>query len=78
MEIRVTVDERRKLADTERQRVKDLQATIDARQAMTLIMNIGRIIKEHVSDRPTLLKIAREIDRLSGSHKLLQGHSESE
>lgn len=69
IEIRETIEQRRKLADTERQRLKDLQATIDARSAMLLVQNIVRIIRENVDDKETTRRISREIGRLTGSDK---------
>lgn len=65
MEIRHSIEDRRRLADSERQRLKDLQAMIDAKSVTILIGQIGLIIRDHVTDKNTLRKIAAAIASLT-------------
>ena len=67
MDIRHTIEDRRRLADSERQRLKDMQAMIDAKSVTVLIGQIGLIIRDHVTDRDTLRKIAASIGALTPS-----------
>lgn len=61
----LAVDEhRRRLADSERARVKDLKAMITAEKAMNLIGAVIGVVKTHVRDRTTLQRIAQDISRL--------------
>lgn len=67
MDIRHTIEDRRRLVETERQRLKDLHQMIDAKQALLLIGAIGNIIRENVSDTDTLRRITRSIEKLYDS-----------
>lgn len=64
MEIRSTLEDRRRLVDSERQRLKDMQVMISTQQAMTLIGAVTASIKRHVKDRDALDGIARDLRAL--------------
>jgi hypothetical protein len=66
-EISVVLEQRRKLVESERKRLIEMQQTITAEKAMLLIGAIGQIIKTHVTDRVILTKISADIRDLTAS-----------
>jgi uncharacterized protein YjcR len=60
------IDQRRKLTDSERKRMVDLQQMITAEQSMLLVTTLMRAVKTHVTDRHTLSAIANEIRAVTG------------
>jgi hypothetical protein len=60
------VEQRRKLTDSERKRMVDLQQMITAEQSMLLVTTLMRAVKTHVTDRHTLSAIANEIRAVTG------------
>lgn len=54
-------EHRRKLVNTERRRIQDMQANIPAARAVAFAVAITQIIRKHVTDRPTLQAIQRDI-----------------
>lgn len=63
-EIGNVIEQRRKLVESERKRLVEAQQYVTAVQAMTLIGNVLAIIKDNVTDRPTLQAISQGINQL--------------
>lgn len=66
MEIRHTLEDRRRLVDSERARLKDMQQMISSESAMTLISAIVGAVQTHVRDRAALAAIANDVRRITG------------
>ncbi len=64
MDVRSLVEQRRKLVESERKRLVEMQQTITAERAMLLIGAITGIIKAHVTDSAQLGAIAADIGAL--------------
>lgn len=60
-ELGATLEQRRRLVESERKRLQDAQQTLTIEKAMLLIGAIGGIVKAHVADRDTLSKISADI-----------------
>ena len=60
------IEQRRKLTDSERKRLVDLQQMITAEQSMLLITTLMRAVKTHVTDKRVLSAIANEIRVVTG------------
>lgn len=63
-EIQNTIEQRRRLVESERKRLVEAQQYVTAVQAMTLIGNVLAIIKDNVTDRQTLQAISVSINQL--------------
>lgn len=63
-EIQNTIEQRRKLVESERKRLVEAQQYVTAVQAMTMIGNVLAIIKDNVTDRNTLQAISQGINQL--------------
>lgn len=63
-EIGSVLEQRRRLVESERKRLVEMQQTITTERAMLLIGAIGGIIKAHVTDRTQLEKISQDIGAL--------------
>lgn len=63
-EIQDTIEQRRRLVESERKRLVEAQQYVTAVQAMTLIGNVLAIIKDNVTDRQTLQAISTGINQL--------------
>ncbi len=63
-EVAQVLEQRRRLVESERKRLIELQQTITVEKAMLLIGAIGGIIKAHVQEREVLAKISAEITAL--------------
>ena len=63
-EIGAVLDQRRRLVESERKRMVEMQQTLTVEKAMLLIGAIGGIIKAHVDDRTVLAKISADISAL--------------
>lgn len=59
------LETRRKLVDTERRRLADMQQMITAQEALALLGYVQDVIRKHVTDRTTLAAIADEFTRLA-------------
>jgi uncharacterized protein YjcR len=57
------VEQRRKLAESENKRLKDLRATITMQQAMGIITLLTSIVKTHVTDQKVLAAISEDLAR---------------
>jgi hypothetical protein len=64
-EVSATLEQRRRLVESERKRMVEAQQTLTVEKAMLLIGAIGGIIKAHVSDTTTLRKISADISALT-------------
>lgn len=64
-EIEGLVETRRRLVDSERKRLVDMQQMITSEQAMTLVAAVVDAVKRHVSDRETLQAISTEVSQLT-------------
>jgi hypothetical protein len=63
-EILVALDQRRKLVESERKRLVEMQQVITTERAMALLGVLVGIIKTHVSDRDVLQAISQDIGKL--------------
>ena len=63
-EIQDTIEQRRKLVESERKRLVEAQQHVTTVQAMTLIGNILAIIKNNVTDAKTLQAISADVGQL--------------
>ena len=63
-EIQLLLEQRRKLVETERKRLVDMQQMITAERAMLLISAITDVIRRNVNDRGTLARINSELGTL--------------
>lgn len=64
-EIRDTLENRRKLADSERKRLWELNQHLTTEQALTLIAALQEAVRAHVDDPDTLASIGTEFQRLA-------------
>lgn len=79
-EIQNSLEQRRKLVESERKRLVEIQAFIDARAAMTLVAAIVDIIKRNVKDRRELSQITVELSGLlqrENKESVLSGGSDA-
>ena len=63
-EIRASIEQRRKLVESERKRLVEMQQMITSERAMLLMAAVVSIIKEQVDDRDTLARISADIGKL--------------
>lgn len=63
-QISAMLEQRRKLVDTERRMLVDMQQMITSEQAMTLVAALTDIVRKRVSDRDTLAAIQSDLVRL--------------
>lgn len=63
-EVHKLIEQRRRLAETEFKRLKEMQQMITAERAMILLGAVVAVIRTHVTDRDTLGAISRDIGRL--------------
>lgn len=63
-EIQSTMEQRRRFIESERRRLLDMEQLITAERAVLFTGALLEIIKQHVTDRPTLAKIANDVSRL--------------
>lgn len=63
-DVRTLLEQRRRLVESERRRLTEMQQTLSVEKAMLLIGAIAGIIKAHVHDRATLAKISADLDGL--------------
>lgn len=59
-------EQRRKLVETERKRLVDMQQMITAEQAAVLVAALTDAVRRHVHDADTLAKISAEFDHILG------------
>jgi hypothetical protein len=57
------IAERRKLAESERKRLVELQNVLTTEQAMVFVANLTASVKKHVKDRDALIAIADDLRR---------------
>lgn len=60
------IEQRRRLSDTERKRLVDMQQVLTSQQALLLVGALMGVIKTHVTERRTLANIAADITRIIG------------
>jgi hypothetical protein len=63
-EVAKLLEQRRRLVESERKRLVDMQQTITAERAMLLIAAIAGVIRAHVDDRAVLSAITADIGKL--------------
>ncbi len=64
-EVSSLLDQRRKLVESERKRLVEMQQMISAENVMVLIGAIAGVIRQHVTDRTALAAISQELNRLT-------------
>lgn len=63
-EVYNVLEQRRKLVESERKRLVEMQQVITSERAMLLIAALVDVIKQHVSDRNTLAAISADVGKL--------------
>ena len=63
-EIRSLIEQRRRLVESERKRLVELQQMITTEQAMTLLAAVADTVRTHVTDRDALAAISADLGRL--------------
>jgi len=63
-DVRILVEQRRKLVESEGRRRKDMQDMITSEKAMLLVTSLVETVRRHVSDRDTLAAISTDLARL--------------
>lgn len=63
-EVLAVVEQRRRMVESERKRLVELQAHINVEQAMLMIGALTGIIRTHVTDTRTLAAISAEFDKI--------------
>lgn len=71
-EVVKTISNRRRLVETERKRLVDMQQMMTAEQAMTMLSFVVSVIKKNVTDQQTLAKISAEITNYIGQRNNFQ------
>lgn len=66
-EIRAAVEQRRKLVESERKRLIEMQQMMTMSQAQLLIARLYDVVSQHVSDRATLAAIGTGLQALAGA-----------
>lgn len=66
-DLKSSAQHRRKLVDSERQRLKELHAYLTAEEALALIARLTDTIIRHVEDKAVLSAILLEVQRLTGN-----------
>jgi hypothetical protein len=66
-EIHALIDQRRRMVESERKRLVEIQQMITAKEAMTLIAAIQGIVLEHVTDKTTIRNISAAVNALATS-----------
>ena len=66
-ELKSASQHRRKLVDTERQRLKDLHAYLTAEEALAIVGRIADTVIRHVEDKAALQAILEEIQSATGN-----------
>jgi hypothetical protein len=61
MEVRHIIEDRRRVADSERGRLKDLQQMITAERAMVFVSAVVDAVRRHVDDRDVLAAISNDL-----------------
>jgi hypothetical protein len=67
-EVGKTLEQRRKLVESERKRLVDMEQMISVERTMVLLSAVISVIRENVTDRKTLRKISTDIGRLISSN----------
>jgi predicted nucleic acid-binding protein len=63
-ELQAVIEQRRKLVESERKRVVELQQVITAERAMVLLSVVVDVVRRHVTDRNALAAISADIGKL--------------
>lgn len=66
-EIGRIIEQRRKLAESERKRLVEMQQMMTAGQAQLLIARLYDVVTQHVSDRAAIAAIGAELEALAGA-----------
>lgn len=64
-DIRVTLEQRRKLVESERKRLVEMQQMVSAEQAMLMVRALVAAVREHVRDPAILRAISDDLARLA-------------
>jgi hypothetical protein len=72
-EVYELIELRRRLADTERKRLEQLQVMITAEQAMAFVGAVASSVKRHVRDRAVLQAISDDVEQVLRSRPELVG-----
>jgi GGDEF domain-containing protein len=66
-EIGSYVEQRRRLVESERKRLVDMQQTVTIEQVMIVLAAISDVVRRHVDDSATLARISAELNRIVDS-----------
>lgn len=64
-DIQVIIENRRRVVESERKRLVEMQQLVTSEQAMMLITALSSVIREHVKDRDALSAISNEFIKLA-------------
>lgn len=64
-EVGIQLEQRRKLVESERKRLVEMQQMVTAERAMILLAAIVDVIRRHVSDKDALMAISADIRKLT-------------
>ena len=67
-EVGKTLEQRRKLVESERKRLVDMEQMITVERTMVLLSAVISVIRDNVTDRKTLHKISKDIGQLVSSN----------
>jgi hypothetical protein len=68
-ELSVVWEQRRRLVDTERRRMVDLQQLLTAQQAMALVRVVIDVVRQHVTDREIRSAIAADLRGVTNGNR---------
>lgn len=63
-DVRRILEQRRKLVESERKRLVEMQQVLTTERAMVLVHALAETVKKHVSDRGTLAAISADLSRV--------------
>lgn len=65
VDVRATVEHRRRLVESERKRLVDMQQMVTGEQAALLVRSLMQAIRDHVHDRDVLARITADLARVA-------------
>lgn len=64
------IEHRRRVVESERKRMVEMQQMITTQQAMVFLAAVTASVKKHVSDRKALVGIAADLERISNANNI--------
>ena len=66
-EVKAVIEDRRRLVETERKRMLDMQLMVRSDRFMLFVTALASSVKKHIKDRDTLAAISRDIAEIAAS-----------